>query len=416
MEKLLITPSGPLFGEVYTDGSKNAALPIIAATLLCGEKCTLSNVPDLSDVHNMLDIIKELGVKVTKEQGCSVVDASNVNCLSTTYEKSTKLRASFLTMGPLLARYGSAKIFLPGGCRIGSRPVDLHLKGFAALGADISVGHGYVLAEAKKLCGTKIYLDFPSVGATENIIMAATLAEGQTIIENCATEPEITALACFLNSMGAKIHGAGTDTVTIYGVPSLHGCSTSIIPDRIEAGTYMVAGAITGGCVTVKNVICTHLKPLTAKLREIGVNVSENTDSITVNARGGIDAADIKTMPYPGFPTDMQAQLCALMCLSRGTSVVTETVFENRFMHIDELKRMGASIKLEGRVAVITGCDALYGAEVSATDLRAGAALTLAGLAARGKTTVRGYSHIARGYANLPGKLNLLGADIKIFS
>jgi UDP-N-acetylglucosamine 1-carboxyvinyltransferase len=324
------------------------------------------------------------------------------------------MRASFLIMGPLLARCGRAKISLPGGCAIGTRPIDLHLKGFEALGAKIEIGHGFIEATAPNgLSGARIYLDFPSVGATENILMAASMAKGQTILENPAHEPEIVDLANYLNMMGAKIRGAGTNVIKIEGVEKLKGCDYTIIPDRIEAGTYMVAAAMTRGDVYIENAISEHLKPVIAKLKEAGVAIEEDINGIRVRCDGDIKAVDIKTLPYPGFPTDMQAQFMAMQTVSIGTSVVTETVFENRFMHVDELKRMGANIKIEGRSAVVEGVGNLTGCQVKATDLRAGAAMVLAGLVADGQTQVGYIHHIDRGYDELVAKLCALGADIK---
>jgi UDP-N-acetylglucosamine 1-carboxyvinyltransferase len=323
------------------------------------------------------------------------------------------MRASFLVMGPLLARRGRAKISLPGGCAIGTRPIDLHLKGFEALGAQIELGHGYVEARAPQgLTGARIYLDFPSVGATENILMAASMAKGQTILENPAEEPEIVDLANFLNAMGARIRGAGTNVIRIEGADELRGCTHTVIPDRIEAGTYMVAAAMTDGDVYIENALTEHLKPVVAKLKEAGVKIEEDTDGVRVTGTGTLRSVDIKTLPYPGFPTDMQAQFMALTTIARGTSVVTETVFENRFMHVDELKRMGANIKIEGRSAVVEGSARLLGCPVKATDLRAGAALVLAGLVADGQTEIGYLHHIDRGYDNLVAKLQGLGANI----
>ncbi len=323
------------------------------------------------------------------------------------------MRASFLIMGPLLARCGQAKISLPGGCAIGTRPIDLHLKGFEALGAEIRVGHGFIEAAAPEgLKGAKIYLDFPSVGATENIIMAASMAEGQTVLENPAQEPEIVDLVNYLNVMGAKIRGAGTNVIKIDGVPKLTGRDYTIIPDRIEAGTYMVAAAMTRGDVYIENAISEHLKPVIAKLKEAGVTIEEDVNGIRVTCDRRTKSVDIKTMPYPGFPTDMQAQFMAMMTISEGTGVVTETVFENRFMHVDELKRMGAKIKIDGRTSIVEGVEKLYGCQVKATDLRAGAAMVLAGLVAEGETQVGYIHHIDRGYDNLVEKLVGLGADI----
>ena len=412
----IVTAKGPLKGCVRADGSKNAALPIITATLLASSPCVLCNVPLLTDVNAMLEIITSLGGSVSALHSREIkIDTQNINTFCAPYESVSRLRASFLVSGPLLARFGSAKIPLPGGCPIGSRPIDLHLKGLAALGATIQKGHGYIEAHADRLYGAKIYLDFPSVGATENILMAACLADGQTVIENAAAEPEIVDLADFLNSMGAHIAGAGSDTLTIDGVDELSGTRYRVIPDRIEAGTFMTAAAVTRGCITVTNVVPAHLKPLSAKLREMGVSITEYEHEIYVDASAELCPADIKTLPFPGFPTDMQAQLCSLLSVVPGTAIITETIFENRFMHAAELQRMGADIKTEGRTAVICGKPHLTGARVSASDLRAGAALILAGLAAGGQTVIDGTEHIRRGYADLPRKLRQLGADIDEF-
>ncbi|HWQ61878.1 MAG TPA: UDP-N-acetylglucosamine 1-carboxyvinyltransferase, partial [Negativicutes bacterium] len=342
-----------------------------------------------------------------------IVDSANLACCEAPYELVRKMRASFLVMGPLLARAGQARISLPGGCAIGTRPIDLHLKGFEALGAEIVLGHGFIEARTRqRLKGARIYLDFPSVGATENIMMAACLAEGQTILENPAEEPEIVDLANYLNAMGARIRGAGTNVIRIEGVRELKGTTHAVIPDRIEAGTYMVAAAITGGDVWLENALTEHLKPVTAKLKEAGVAIEEKIDGVMVRGTATVKSVDIKTLPYPGFPTDMQAQFMALMTVASGTSVITETVFENRFMHVDELKRMGASIKIEGRSAIVEGVANLTGCPVKATDLRAGAALVLAGLVAEGKTEISCIHHIDRGYEDIVGKLTSLGADI----
>lgn len=412
----IVTANGALKGCVRADGSKNAALPIIAATLLASSPCVLSNVPHLTDVNAMLEIIISLGGSVSALHSREIkIDTQNINTFCAPYESVSRLRASFLVSGPLLTRFGSAKIPLPGGCPIGSRPIDLHLKGLAALGATIQMGHGYIEAHADRLYGAKIYLDFPSVGATENILMAACLADGQTVIENAAAEPEIVDLADFLNSMGAHIAGAGSDTLTIDGVDELSGTRYRVIPDRIEAGTFMTAAAITRGRITVTNVVPAHLKPLSAKLREMGVSITEYENEIYVDASAELCPADIKTLPFPGFPTDMQAQFCSLLSVVPGTAIITETIFENRFMHAAELQRMGADIKTEGRTAVICGKPHLTGARVSASDLRAGAALILAGLAAGGQTVIDGTEHIRRGYADLPRKLRQLGADIYEF-
>jgi len=417
-EKLIVWGGDTkLRGTVEIGGSKNAVLPVLAAAILTGEKNTLLNVPNLSDVNSMNDLLKTIGSEANydKKSGRLIVDTSKINSQEAAYELVVKLRASFLVLGPLLARYGQAKVPLPGGCAIGSRPVDLHLKGFVALGAEVDNSHGYVTVKAKKLVGTKIYLDFPSVGATENIMMAAALAEGQTILQNCAIEPEIVDLANFINAAGGKIRGAGTDTIRIEGVKEMKGVKHSIIPDRIEAGTFMVAAALTRGDVFLSNIMPDHVKPVTAKLKEAGVTVTEMENGIRVNHEGEreIISADLKTLPYPGFPTDMQAQFMTLMSTASGTSVITETMFENRFMQVGELKRMGADIKIESRSAVVEGVKNLTGTQVTASDLRAGAALVLAALKAEGETEISGIHHIDRGYDAIDERLNSLGAKIK---
>lgn len=415
MSRFIITEGKPLRGKVRISGAKNSVLPIIAASLLAEGQSVIEEIPYLKDVDIMCELVSSLGTKVelSSDRTRLGISCSSLANTIAPYELVNKLRASFLVMGPLLARNGSTRISLPGGCAIGSRPVDLHLKGFTAMGATITQGHGYIEARTHgRLAGAKIYLDFPSVGATENIMMAAVLAQGQTIIENAAIEPEIVDLATYLTTMGADIKGAGTDTIKINGVQSLKAASHAIIPDRIEAGTYMVAAAITGGDVIIENVVPDHLKPVTAKLKEAGVEVSEELTSIHVKG-GELKSVDIKTHPYPGFPTDMQSQMTSLMSRACGTSMVIETIFENRFMHISELKRMGANIKVEGRSAIIEGCERLTGAQVKATDLRAGAALVIAGLAAEGSTEITDIEHIERGYMNIDEKLASIGANIK---
>ncbi len=414
MEKLIVCGGRRLSGSIKISGAKNAVLPIIAASLLGTTTSRLEEIPALEDVGTISEVLRYLGVAVsTEEAGTLIVDSANLACCEAPYELVRKMRASFLVMGPLLARAGKARISLPGGCAIGTRPIDLHLKGFEALGAEIVLGHGYIEAKAnQRLKGARIYLDFPSVGATENIMMAASLAEGQTILENPAEEPEIVDLANYLNAMGARIRGAGTNVIRIEGVRELKGTTHAVIPDRIEAGTYMVAAAISGGDVWLENALVEHLKPVTAKLKEAGVAIEEKIDGVMVRGTKTIKSVDIKTLPYPGFPTDMQAQFMALMTVAGGTSVITETVFENRFMHVDELKRMGASIKIEGRSAIVEGVPNLTGCPVKATDLRAGAALVLAGLVAEGKTEISCIHHIDRGYEDIVGKLTSLGADI----
>ncbi len=413
MSKLIVSGMTNLEGSVSVGGSKNSTLPILAATLLANGCSTIYDVPYLLDIKNMTDILHCLGAEITNAGGSGL----SICCKKPGWDVSdceytTKLRASFLVAGPLLARCKRFKISMPGGCRIGLRPVDLHLKGFAALGAKITVGHGFIEAKCRNLTGTVIYLDFPSVGATENLMMTASLANGLTIIENAAIEPEIVDLAGFINSMGGKIVGAGTDTIKITGVKELTGQVHTVIPDRIEAGTYAAAAAVTKGKIQIDNVIPEHLTPITAKLREAGVEVTEGDSFITVDAENQPKAADIKTLPYPGFPTDMQAPYTAMMSVAEGTSIVTETIFENRFMHIPELIKMGADIKTEGRTAVVKGTKKLTGSKVNATDLRAGAALVLAALAAEGETEISHAEYIDRGYYNIDKKLSLLGAQV----
>ncbi len=414
MQELLVKPKGKLTGEVTVSGSKNSSLPIMAACLLCEGKNRIFNVPDLSDITTMCHLLDESGASISKGSDFFDIDCQNISNRLSEFSMSNKLRGSFLLSGPLLARLGKVKIPMPGGCPIGNRPIDLHLKGFSALGAEISKGHGYVELKTKKLVGSKIYLDFPSVGATENIIMAAVLAEGDTIIENTATEPEIVDLANFLNKQGAKIEGGGTDTIIIHGVDSLSPTSHTVIPDRIEAGTFLIALAITGGKGTVKNINSEHIKPVCAKLKEMGYYLEFKENSVFLDAEKPIHQTDIKTLPFPGFPTDMQAPFSALLSTIKGTGIVIETVFENRFLHVGELNRMGAHIKIDGRTSVIEGVKHLTGADVTAYDLRGGASLVLAGTVAKGKTKISGYEHIKRGYENFPEKLRKLGADIEI--
>lgn len=416
MEKLIVKGGNRLVGAVKTSGAKNAVLPIIAASILGTTPSHLDEVPMLEDVHTISEVLKCLGlaVKCSQEKNVLDIDSTSITSYEAPYELVRTMRASFLVMGPLLARIGKARISMPGGCAIGARPIDIHLKGFEALGVKIEQGHGYIEASAPEgLKGTGIYFDFPSVGATENIMMAASLAEGTTILENAAEEPEIVDLANYLNKMGAKIRGAGTDTIRIEGVDKLHGADYTIIPDRIEAGTYMIAAAMTGGDVVVENVLPEHQKPLIAKLREAGAVVEEDIDKVRVIGKNPLKAVSIKTLPYPGFPTDMQAQMMAMMVIAEGRSKVTETVFENRFMHVVELNRMGAQISTEGRSAVIDGPCKLTGCDVRATDLRAGAAMILAGLVAEGTTRIGDLHHIDRGYENIVAKLKNLGADIE---
>ncbi|KAE9635620.1 UDP-N-acetylglucosamine 1-carboxyvinyltransferase [Defluviitalea raffinosedens] len=415
MAKLVVHKSPPLRGSIRISGSKNAVLPILAASLLAEGKSIIGDVPNLKDVVIMQHLLQHLGVTIKWSKAKSEIEliTDHITEYEAPYDLVSQMRASFLIMGPLLARIGKAKIPLPGGCAIGSRPVDLHLKGFSALGAEITQQNGYVEAYADKLKGSKIYLDFPSVGATENIMMAAVYAEGTTIIENAAVEPEIVDLANYLNKMGADIRGAGTDSIKINGVEKLTGTTHCVIPDRIEAGTFMIAGAITRGEVFLENVVSDHLKPIIAKLKECNIDVSETEKGIKVCGRNNIKAVDIKTLPYPGFPTDMQAPFMSLLSVAEGTSMVIETVFENRFMHVGELKRMGAQIKIESRSAIIDGVKKLTGTQVKATDLRAGAALILCALVADETTEISDIYHIERGYSEMEKKLAALGARIE---
>lgn len=414
MPRIRVKKSAPLNGTVRIDGAKNAVLPIIAATLLVEGKSVLRSVPNLRDVHVISDLIRHLGADVEYKDGSLYVDSSNINTCEAPYDLVKKMRASFLVMGPLLARFNHTKISMPGGCAIGTRPIDLHLKGFKALGAEINMDHGFVEAKADKLVGNKLYLDFPSVGATQNIMMTAVLAEGTTIIENAAEEPEIVDLANFLNEMGASVRGAGTNTIKIKGVKKLHGAEHTIIPDRIEASTYMVAAAMTKGDVTLENIILDHLKPVIAKLKEAGAKVEEAENSVRVIGPEVIKPIDVKTLPHPGFPTDVQAQFMAMLTVAEGTGVVIETVFENRFMHVNEFNRMGANIKIDGRSAVVNGVEQLVGADVRATDLRAGAALILCGLIADGVTNIGEIYHIQRGYVDIDKKFRALGGNVEI--
>ncbi|HEK4381780.1 TPA: UDP-N-acetylglucosamine 1-carboxyvinyltransferase [Staphylococcus argenteus] len=417
MDKIVIKGGNRLTGEVKVEGAKNAVLPILTASLLASDKPSkLVNVPALSDVETINNVLTTLNADVTykKDENAVIVDATKTLNEEAPYEYVSKMRASILVMGPLLARLGHAIVALPGGCAIGSRPIEQHIKGFEALGAEIHLENGNIYANVKDgLKGTSIHLDFPSVGATQNIIMAASLAKGKTLIENAAKEPEIVDLANYINEMGGRITGAGTDTITINGVESLHGVEHAIIPDRIEAGTLLIAGAITRGDIFVRGAIKEHMASLVYKLEEMGVELDYQEDGIRVRAEGELEPVDIKTLPHPGFPTDMQSQMMALLLTANGHKVVTETVFENRFMHVAEFKRMNANINVEGRSAKLEGKSQLQGAQVKATDLRAAAALILAGLVADGKTSVTELKHLDRGYVDLHGKLKQLGADIE---
>ncbi|ALQ70775.1 UDP-N-acetylglucosamine 1-carboxyvinyltransferase [Bacillus cereus] len=415
MEKIIVRGGKRLNGTVRVEGAKNAVLPIIAAALLASDgKNVLSEVPVLSDVYTINEVLRHLNAEVVFENNQVTIDASKELNIEAPFEYVRKMRASVQVMGPLLARNGRARIALPGGCAIGSRPIDQHLKGFEAMGAKVQVGNGFVEAYVEgELKGAKIYLDFPSVGATENIMSAATLAKGTTILENAAKEPEIVDLANFLNAMGAKVRGAGTGTIRIEGVDKLYGANHSIIPDRIEAGTFMVAAAITGGDILIENAVPEHLRSITAKMEEMGVKVIEENEGVRVIGPDKLKAVDIKTMPHPGFPTDMQSQMMALLLQADGTSMITETVFENRFMHVEEFRRMNADIKIEGRSVIMNGPNSLQGAEVGATDLRAAAALILAGLVSEGYTRVTELKHLDRGYVDFHKKLAALGATIE---
>lgn len=417
LDKIIVTGGRKLSGEVRISGAKNSVLPIIVATLLAEGRCVLEDVPRLADVQIIKDVLESLGADITFTDNTMEVDGAPVNKVQAPIEYIKKMRASVLIMGPLLARFGRAVLSLPGGCAIGARPIDLHLKGLEVLGASIQIRDDEVVAEVPggRLKGDCIFLRVPSVGATENLMMAASLAEGVTVIENAAEEPEIVDLANFLNAMGADVRGAGTGVIRITGVEHLHGANHTIIPDRIEAGSYLLAGAITGSTVRVTNCIADHLRPVLDKIVESGatIEVDEVANTVTVHGAEHIHPVDVKTLPYPGFPTDMQSQFMAYMTVADGTCQFTETIFENRFMHVDELRKMGANIQAEGRNAFITGVPKLHGAAVRATDLRAGAALIIAGLAAEGETTVSDLYHLDRGYEDLIGKFQSLGADIR---
>lgn len=413
--KLVVRGDRPLKGSIKAQGAKNAALPVMASALLMKNgTLELNRVPDLHDIQTMSDLLRNLGAEVLFSDGHMKIVTPDQLDWATPPALVRKMRASSLVLGPLLARCHRAVLPLPGGCAIGSRPIDLHLKGLTKMGAEIRLEHGSVHAEAKRLRGARIYLDFPSVGATENLLMAAVLAEGETVIENAAREPEISNLAETLIRMGGQIEGDGTGTIRVKGVEELHGSEITIIPDRIEASTYILAGVVTGGDVTVKGMEPEHLEALLAKLEEAGARLSIQGDCVRTMPEGHLSAVSLKTLPYPGFPTDLQPQIMAALCLAKGTSVIQERVFESRFLHVSELKRMGCQIELQGDTAIITGVEHLTGAEVRATDLRAGAALVLAGLAASGYTCIYQMGHIQRGYENMVEKLRSLGGDVEI--
>ena len=414
MEQYIIKGGIPLVGEVDIAGAKNAALAILAAAIMTDETIVIDNLPDVRDINVLLEAISGIGAIVTRVNRSTVkINGSTISDVSVDYEYIKKIRASYYLLGALLGKYKHAEVPLPGGCNIGSRPIDQHLKGFKALGADVDILHGSIIAKAENLHGSHIYLDVVSVGATINIMMAAALAPGRTILENAAKEPHVVDVANFLNSMGANIKGAGTDVIRIKGVEKLHKTEYSIIPDQIEAGTFMFAAAATGGDVTVRNVIPKHLEATTAKLQEIGCEVEEFDDAVRVRASRRLRRTNVKTLPYPGYPTDMQPQIAVALSIAKGTSIVTESIFENRFKYADELCRMGASIKVKGNSAIIDGVEKLTGARVCAPDLRAGAALVIAGLAAEGITIVDDIVYIQRGYEDFEGKLRSLGAEIE---
>jgi len=415
MAKILIRGGTPLNGEVWISGAKNAVLPILSAALLAEGPMDIGNVPHLHDVTTTMELLAQMGVQITIDDRMRIhIDASTVERTYAPYELVKTMRASILVLGPLVARFGSAEVSLPGGCAIGTRPVDLHIKGLQALGADISVENGYIRAKADRLRGARIHMDLVTVTGTENIMMAAALASGTTVITNAAQEPEVVDLAECLNAMGANVRGAGTDTLVIEGVETLKGCRYDVLPDRIEAGTFLVAGAMTGGRVVCKRARADTLTAVLAKLEEAGAHIDSGADWISVDMQGRRPkAVSLVTAPYPGFPTDMQAQFCALNCIAEGTGVITETVFENRFMHIQELVRLGADIHIEGNAVIIKGVERLSGAPMMATDLRASASLVLAGLVAEGESLIDRIYHIDRGYECIEEKLGTLGANIR---
>lgn len=414
MEQYIIKGGIPLTGDVEISGAKNAALALVAAAIMTDDKVVIDNLPDVRDINVLIQAIEGIGARVIRrDANCVEIDSSTISSVRVDYEYIKKIRASYYLLGALLGKYHKAEVALPGGCNIGSRPIDQHIKGFKALGAEVEIDHGMIMTEAQNLVGNHIYMDVVSVGATINVMLAAAMADGKTIIENAAKEPHVVDVANMLNSMGADIKGAGTDVIRIKGVEKLHGTEYSVIPDQIEAGTFMFAAAATRGNVLVKNVIPKHLEAITAKLLEIGCCIEEYDDAVRVIGPEELKATHVKTLPYPGFPTDMQPQIAVALALSTGTSVVTESIFENRFKYVDELTRMGANIKVEGNSAFIVGVKKYMGAQVSAPDLRAGAALVIAGLAAEGFTTVDDIVYIQRGYEKFEEKLRGLGAKIE---
>ena len=413
MDKLLIEGGARLTGEIAISGAKNAALPILCAALLTTEPVTFTNVPRLNDIATLLRLLEQMGVKVSREADVVTLDASGVDNPVASYEMVKTMRASILVLGPLVARFGEARVSLPGGCAIGARPVDQHIKGLQAMGADVKVEHGYVHAKVPKLKGARIFTDMVTVTGTENLMMAACLADGETVIENAAREPEVVDLANCLVAMGARISGAGGDVIRIQGVPALHGATHRVMPDRIETGTYLCAAAVTGGEVRVTGTSASYLDAVIDKLMDAGCEVTAERDAIRLKAPARLTAVSLRTAPYPAFPTDMQAQFMALNAIAHGSSMVTETIFENRFMHVNELVRLGASIHIDGKVAVVEGVEKLSGATVMATDLRASASLVIAGLVADGETVVDRIYHLDRGYDQMEAKLRGIGADIE---
>lgn len=416
MDKLVINGGNKLIGEVNINGAKNAAVAILPAAILASDGVSIiDNIPNIEDINCIDKILKYLGCKVERdiELNTITIDSTSITTTNADIEDVRKMRASYYFLGALLSRFKKARVELPGGCPIGIRPIDQHIKGFEALGANVTIEHGAVNIEASKLIGTSIYFDVVSVGATINVMIAATLAEGVTILENCAKEPHVVDVANFLNTMGANVKGAGTDLIKITGVEKLHGCNYSVIPDQIEAGTFMIATTACGGEVTINNVIPKHLESISAKLLEMGAEVIEHDDAITVKSNRKLKGVNIKTLPYPGFPTDVQQPMNSLLTIAKGRSIINESIWESRFKHVDELKKMGANIKVEGRIAIIDGVQNLTGAHVKATDLRAGAAMVIAGLMAEGVTIVEGIEHIDRGYPHIENKFKTLGAKIE---
>ncbi|MDT8718680.1 UDP-N-acetylglucosamine 1-carboxyvinyltransferase [Clostridium sp. 19966] len=414
MEKFIIRGGNSLHGSVDISGAKNAAVAILPAAIMASKgTCIIENIPDIEDIHYLEKIIKSLGCKMTIENNCAVIDSTGMSNLEACTEDVRKLRASYYLNGAMLGRFKESKVELPGGCPIGVRPIDQHIKGFEALGAEVTIEHGILHAKAEKLVGTNIFFDVVSVGATINVMLAAALAEGTTILENVAREPHVVDVANFLNTMGANIKGAGTDVIRITGVKELEGCNYSVIPDQIEAGTYMISAAACGGEVTINNVIPKHLESISAKLIEMGAKIIENEDSVVVRSDGKLSAVNIKTLPYPGFPTDVQQPMSAMLSIAKGRSIINESIWENRFKHLDELKKMGAKAEVDGRTAIIDGVDRLTGAVVNATDLRAGAAMVIAALVASGESEIHNLDHIDRGYPHIEQKFRRLGADIR---